>query len=95
MILKNSLFVINFFFLRPKISVHHVTSSVWERILERLREPINRLVIDAIESQRVNFPVGWPLLGIPPLDPLEFSEFEYSIDQIGTLSRFDLRRRLI
>lgn len=65
--------------------------SVWERILERLlerlREPLNRQIINAIESQRENFPVGWPLLGIPPIEPLFIAEFEYQSPAIGNLAK--------
>lgn len=59
---------------------------VLERILERSRNRINQQIINLIENQRENFPLGWPRLGIPPIDPLYIEEFETSIEAISTLS---------
>lgn len=59
---------------------------VIENILERGREVVNQHFIRLIEGQRENFAVGWPILGIPPLDPFYIERVETTIDTISTLT---------
>lgn len=82
----------------PSSKLHDLCS--WNRtdfaciaVVERLREllaigrgVINRQIVNFFEGQRVNFPYGWPMYGIPPLDPLSIPEIEANLDTIGTLS---------
>lgn len=65
---------------------HNEYFLVIQRILARARNGINQQFITFIENQRENFSVGWPNIGIPPIDPLYIEEFEAKIETISTLS---------
>lgn len=47
---------------------------------------INDQFLDFLESQRENFPCGWPESGIPPLDPLFIEEYSMKIDSVTGLN---------
>lgn len=55
------------------------------RIIEESRRVINDHLINLIESQREIIANGFPLLGIPPLDPYHIQGLETHIDGIGVL----------
>lgn len=81
-------FLIQFLLYLVRVRAFSVWDRILQRLLDRLREPLNRQIINAIESQRVNFPVGWPMLGIPPIEPLFIAEFEYQSPEIGNLAKW-------
>ncbi|CRK96551.1 CLUMA_CG010163, isoform A [Clunio marinus] len=68
-----------------------ILPTILERILERGRNILNRQIINIIEGQRENFSTGWPLLGIPPIDPLLIEDVELNLDTLETLNSFSLR----
>jgi hypothetical protein len=43
---------------------------------------INDQFLDFIESERVNFPCGWPDSGIPILEPYFIKEYSMKIDSV-------------
>lgn len=54
-------------------------------LIEQSRHQINKWIVSLIEGQRDNFSVGWPGLGIPPLDPLYIEDFAIDLDKLGAL----------
>lgn len=77
-----TIFVFAIFISSPSAQIlPNLWDRIRERILERLRQPINGLIVSAIESQRVNF----PSLG---LEPLFIAEFDFESSNMGNLADF-------
>lgn len=67
------------------LNIKPVICLVILRIIEESRRVINEHLISVIEGQRETIANGFPLLGIPPLDPYHIQGFETHIDGIGVL----------